>query len=226
VRLRLSHERRVLLLTLAGGAPALMLALALVWSAPAAPALRLAAAAVPVATWVACSLLVRRAMERPLQTLTNLLSALREGDFSFRAHVERPQPGALAELQQEVNALAATLQQQRMWATEAAVLLRKVMDAVDVAVFAFDDARKLRLVNAAWLGRRTTSAWGSLWRARPRGSSTSTSRAAAGAGRCGAATSANAGCRWTSSCCRTSAVPYGRRSGGPGSGSCGCSVTS
>jgi two-component system nitrogen regulation sensor histidine kinase NtrY len=149
VRLRLSHERRVLLLTLAGGAPALMLALALVWSAPAAPALRLAAAAVPVATWVACSLLVRRAMERPLQTLTNLLSALREGDFSFRAHVERPQPGALAELQQEVNALAATLQQQRMWATEAAVLLRKVMDAVDVAVFAFDDARKLRLVNRA-----------------------------------------------------------------------------
>ena len=149
MRLRLGHEWQVFAWTLAAGSPALATAIVLLWLAPLALPARLTLAALLTAAWIACALLARRTVERPLQTLANLLSALREGDFSFRAHVEPPSSGALAELQREVNALATTLQQQRMWATEATLLLRKVMDAVDVAVFAFDDTRKLRLVNRA-----------------------------------------------------------------------------
>ena len=149
MHLRLRHENRVLALALLSGLPALGAAAVLLWHLPQAGWLESGAIALLAAAWLALALAARRTMVRPLQTLANLLSALREGDFSFRAHVEAEQPGALAEVHREVNALAVNLQQQRMWATEAAVLLRKVMDAVDVAVFAFDDARKLRLINRA-----------------------------------------------------------------------------
>ena len=49
----------------------------------------------------------------------------------------------------QVNAMAATLRAQRLGALEATTLLRKVMEEIDVAVFAFDGERKLRLVNRA-----------------------------------------------------------------------------
>jgi nitrogen fixation/metabolism regulation signal transduction histidine kinase len=48
-----------------------------------------------------------------------------------------------------VNALGETLREQRLGALEATALLRAVMDEIDVAVFAFDNELKLRLVNHA-----------------------------------------------------------------------------
>ncbi len=148
MRLRLTHESRLLACVLAGGAPAVAVALLLLWHAPLPTSLRVGAAAVVIAPWIGLGLVARRAVVRSLQTLSNLLLALRGGDFGFRAHVES-RPDALGEVQLEVNALADTLRQQRLWATEATLLLRKVMDAVDVAVFAFDSDHKLRLVNRA-----------------------------------------------------------------------------
>jgi two-component system, NtrC family, nitrogen regulation sensor histidine kinase NtrY len=148
VRLRLKHENRLLAWTLASGAPALAAALWLLWLAPFAVPLRVASAAAIVAGWIGLGLVTRRGVVRSLQTLANLLLALREGDFSFRAHVDS-KSDTLAEVQIEVNALAETLQQQRLQTTEAEVLLRKLMDAIDVAVFAFDVDGKLRLVNRA-----------------------------------------------------------------------------
>ena len=49
----------------------------------------------------------------------------------------------------EVNALADTLREQRLGALEATALLRKVLEEIDVAVFAFDGDERLRLVNRA-----------------------------------------------------------------------------
>ena len=54
---------------------------------------------------------------------------------------------ALGELMLEVNALGATLREQRLGALEATALLRTVMAEIDVAVFAFDGGQRLRLVN-------------------------------------------------------------------------------
>jgi two-component system nitrogen regulation sensor histidine kinase NtrY len=45
--------------------------------------------------------------------------------------------------------MGATLHAQRLGALEATALLRTVMEEIDVAVFAFDSANKLRLVNRA-----------------------------------------------------------------------------
>src|SRR6202035_368369 len=74
--------------------------------------------------------------------------ALREGDFSLRARSSR-EVDALAEVMREVNALGETLRAQRLGAIEAAALLHRVMEEVDVAVYAFDDQARLRLVNRA-----------------------------------------------------------------------------
>ena len=56
---------------------------------------------------------------------------------------------ALADVMHQVNAMSATLRAQRLGALEATTLLRKVMEEIDVAVFAFDGEQRLRLVNRA-----------------------------------------------------------------------------
>jgi nitrogen fixation/metabolism regulation signal transduction histidine kinase len=87
----------------------------------------------------------------PLQTLSNLLAALGEGDFSIRARGAR-RDDPLGQVMIEVNALVDTLRDQRMGAVEATTLLRKVMAEIDVAVFTFDHDRRLKLVNRAAAG--------------------------------------------------------------------------
>ncbi len=84
----------------------------------------------------------------PLQTMSNLLAALREGDYSIRARGARADD-ALGEVLLEVNTLGETLRVQRLGAFEATALLRTIMAEIDVAVFTFDPDRRLRLVNRA-----------------------------------------------------------------------------
>lgn len=91
------------------------------------------------------------AAERPLQTLSNLLAAIREGDFSFRARTPTTDD-ALGDVFRELNTLSELLQQQRAKAMEAMALLRSVMEEIDVAVFAFDEEGCLQLVNRAGEG--------------------------------------------------------------------------
>jgi PAS domain S-box-containing protein len=91
----------------------------------------------------------------PLQTLSNLLAALRERDFSIRARRaggRAANPGGddpLAAVMLEINELAGTLHDQRLGALEASALLRTVMVEIDVAVFTFDGVQALALVNRA-----------------------------------------------------------------------------
>jgi nitrogen fixation/metabolism regulation signal transduction histidine kinase len=85
---------------------------------------------------------------RPLQTLANVVGALRDEDYSFRARLAVPND-ALGELSLEVNALADLLAKHRTGAIEAAALLQRVVEEVDIPIFAFDRAGRLRLVNSA-----------------------------------------------------------------------------
>src|SRR3954465_10125527 len=103
---------------------------------------------VVIGTWLITSLMLRERVVRPLQTLSNLLGALREGDYSIRARgADRDDALGLAFL--EANILGETLRSQRLGAMEASALLRTVMSEIDVAVYAFDDRQRLRLVNRA-----------------------------------------------------------------------------
>jgi two-component system nitrogen regulation sensor histidine kinase NtrY len=137
-----------MLLALAGALPALAMVAALLWSHPYSARTRWTLLLLAGASAVSFAAGARNAVVRPLQTLSNLLGALREEDFSFRARVPRG-PDAMGDALREVNALAETLRTQRLGALEATALLQKVMEEVDVAVFAFDGEQRLRLLNRA-----------------------------------------------------------------------------
>jgi nitrogen fixation/metabolism regulation signal transduction histidine kinase len=85
---------------------------------------------------------------RPLQTLSNVVSSLREGDYSFRARGAGT-PDAFGELASEVNALADLLQKQRVRSLEATALLARILEVMHAPLFAFDRENTLQLVNNA-----------------------------------------------------------------------------
>jgi nitrogen fixation/metabolism regulation signal transduction histidine kinase len=145
---RLRFDQRILLLALAAGFPAALVALFMLWTGPYTPKVQWTLTVVIVGVWTGCSFSVRHRVVLPLQTLSNLLAALRESDFSIRARgASGDDP--LGAVMLEVNVLASTLHDQRLGALEAGALLRTVMVEIDVAVFTFDRAQALRLVNRA-----------------------------------------------------------------------------
>ncbi|WP_446742877.1 sensor histidine kinase [Silvibacterium acidisoli] len=85
---------------------------------------------------------------RPLQTLANVVAALREEDYSFRARGAR-RDGPFGDLAIEINALADIHQSQRLASLEAAALFRRVIAELDAPVLAFDHGNRLRLINPA-----------------------------------------------------------------------------
>ena len=97
--------------------------------------------------WLSCAYAVRE-KSVSLQTLSNLLAAIRAADYSIRARGAR-HDDAMGEALVELNLLGEHLREQRLGALEASALLSKVMAEIEVAVFTFDAAQKLRLVNRA-----------------------------------------------------------------------------
>ncbi len=120
----------------------------LLWTGAFASRIQWTLSVVIVLIWWACAGAIRERVASPLRTLSNLLEAMREGDYSIRARGARGED-ALGDVMTQVNAMGATLRAQRLGALEATTLLRKVMEEIDVAVFAFDAERRLRLVNKA-----------------------------------------------------------------------------
>ena len=144
----LAYERRILLLALLAGLAGTVVALLLLWLGNFTPKLQWTLTVLILISWFAFAASARQRVVFPLRTLSNLLAALHEGDFSIRARGAN-RDDALGEVLREVNALGETLRQQRLGALEATALLRKVMEEIDVAVFAFDGGNHLRLVNRA-----------------------------------------------------------------------------
>ena len=143
---KLSHDRYIQLLTFFGGLPAVAVSVALLWTGDWTPKVQWTFSVLTVGVWLGCVAAVRERVVYPMQTLTNLLAALREGDYSLRSRRAR-RDDALGDVMREINALGETLSSRRREATEALALLRAIMAGIDVAVFTFDDARRLRLLN-------------------------------------------------------------------------------
>jgi nitrogen fixation/metabolism regulation signal transduction histidine kinase len=87
----------------------------------------------------------QRRIAYPVYTLTGLLEALREGDYSLRG----TRDGVLGDVIYDVNALASQLKRERLQFEESTYLLRKTLAALDTAVLVFDDDRRLLLLNPA-----------------------------------------------------------------------------
>lgn len=118
-----------------------------------------------LAALLAAALLAWRLYRRvlyPVRGLSNLLDAVKEGDYSLRG-TAAGDDGAFGAAVREVNALAAALREQRLAAEETHGLLSKVLGSIDVAIFGFDAQRRLRLVNPAGaklVGRSAADALG------------------------------------------------------------------
>jgi len=145
---RPGHEGAVLLQALLIGLPGSLVALLYLWLGDFTPKVQWTLTTFIITLWFGLAFSLRRRVVLPLQTLSNMVAALREGDFSIRARGAR-RDDALGDLMLEINALTEMLRDQRLDALEATTLLRQVMEEIDVAVFAFDDDQQLRLVNRA-----------------------------------------------------------------------------
>src|SRR6266496_4204439 len=126
-RYRLSHEGKLTWLTFGAAAPAIIVALALLWFGDYSAKVQWTLTILVVVCFLGFISSAREHIVHPLQTMSNLLAALREGDYS----------------------IGETLRLQRLGAFEATALLRTIMGEIDVAVFTFDPERRLRLVNRA-----------------------------------------------------------------------------
>jgi two-component system nitrogen regulation sensor histidine kinase NtrY len=147
-RPRLQHDRRVFYLAVLAGLPGALVALLLLWLGDHALKTQVTLTILIVVFWLGFAAAARERVLRPLQSISNLLAALREGDFSLRGR-KRALEDPLDDVMFEINALADTLREQRLGALEAVALMQKVMEEIDVGVFAFDGLRRLRLVNRA-----------------------------------------------------------------------------
>lgn len=153
----LSHDVRLFLMALAAGLPAVVVAMVLLWTGQWSARVQWTLSVFMVSSWLGFALVLRAQVVRPLQTISNMLGALQEGDYSIRARQYRDDD-ALGLAMLEVNTLGETLHRQRLDALEATALLSKVMEEIDVAAFTFDGSATLRLVNRGGerlLGRRS-----------------------------------------------------------------------
>jgi nitrogen fixation/metabolism regulation signal transduction histidine kinase len=147
-RRRLSFERRLKLWLWLMGIPTLLLIWFVLELRHVDPMMQGVLLFVFFIGWaLAVSVFVEQ-ITKPLQTLANVVAALREDDYSFRARGAR-RNDALGDLAIEVNALASMLQSQRAGALEAMALVERVMNAMQSPVVAFDPEDRLKLLNPA-----------------------------------------------------------------------------
>lgn len=143
---RLTHDQQVVALALAAAAPGAITSLVILWTGDYTAKVQWTLTTLIVGCLAGFAVSLRSRVVVPLQTLANLLAAMREDDFSIRGRTaDREDP--LGAVMIEVNALAETLHEQRLGAVEATALLRTVMEQIEVAIFAFDPDHHLRLVN-------------------------------------------------------------------------------
>jgi two-component system nitrogen regulation sensor histidine kinase NtrY len=145
---RLAHEHRVLVAALVCGAPAVLVSMIMLWTGDYSPKVQWTLSVVIMGFWLGFGFSVRDRVASPLRTLANLLEAMREGDYSIRARGSKS-GDAMSDVMIQVNAMSATLRAQRLGALEATTLLKKVMEEIDVSIFAFDAEHRLRLLNRA-----------------------------------------------------------------------------
>jgi two-component system nitrogen regulation sensor histidine kinase NtrY len=147
-RVRLLYERRISLFSLLVALPGMIVGTVLIVLQPWAVESKCALLAAELFVWWLLAMVLQEQTTRPMQTLANVIAALREEDYSFRARGAAADD-VLGELSLEVNALADLLADQRILSIEATALLRRVVEEIDAPLFTFDPDQILRLVNSA-----------------------------------------------------------------------------
>ncbi len=147
-RRRLSYERRVRLWLLALAVPPLGLSACFIYQQSLSTSITVGCILLLAAVWAIASAYFFEQIVRPLQTLANVVAALREDDFSFRARGAL-RGDSMGDLALEINALASMMQEQQTSARDALTLAERVMSSMQSPVLAFDPAGHLQLINPA-----------------------------------------------------------------------------
>ncbi len=147
-RFRLLYEKRIVLFAILAALPGVAFGTTLIWTHDWTRDVKISLTVLEFFLWLVLTLALLDQIVRPLQTLANVVGALREEDYSFRARGAAPND-ALGELAMEINSLADILTEQRIQTIEATALLRRVVEEIDTPLFTFDPDHVLRLMNAA-----------------------------------------------------------------------------
>jgi len=147
---RLRFEIRLICLLALFAIPAVLLGGLLFYFLHVSILLRLSLLAILYFLTAATGAAVFRHIVRPLQTLSNIVAALRENEYSFRAR-DVGAGDALGDLAAQINELASDLRNRRHRESETFALLERVVETMDLPVFAVDAARNLQLINPAAL---------------------------------------------------------------------------
>jgi nitrogen fixation/metabolism regulation signal transduction histidine kinase len=140
------HEDAVLALVVAAVAIPAAVALPLLWVGPYELKTKVTLTLLIVLGGGGLALAVRARVMRPLQTLANLTASLRERDYAVRGRNTR-KDDALGLAMSELGALAEQLRAERWRDEEAAAGLARVVESLDAAVIAIDNAQVVRLAN-------------------------------------------------------------------------------
>ncbi len=145
---RIGYGRRLRLLLALLSLPLFACVLWLLQSLSANGTVTLIALLFTALSWAWLEASVANHFLRPLQTLSNVVAALRESDYSFRARGAR-RGDPLGDLALEINALAADLQRERVASIESAALVQRILQVLQAPVLAFDEDGVLRWLNPA-----------------------------------------------------------------------------
>src|SRR5271169_6513168 len=159
-RVRLLYERRISLFALLVALPGMLVGGILIWLQSWTLESKCALLFAELFVWWLLAMALQEQTSRPLQTLSNVISALREEDYSFRARGAAADD-VLGELSIEVNALADLLADQRIQSIEATALLRRVVDEIGLATCLAAENETIvplqfHTPNARWMVRRSS----------------------------------------------------------------------
>jgi two-component system, NtrC family, nitrogen regulation sensor histidine kinase NtrY len=149
-------EGRLLSSVLLAGAPGMLLSLVLLWNSGISLDHKMESTALLIILWLGLSFSTRGHVVNSLRILSNVISAVKDEDFSFRATNAAP-GDALGELSLEINNLSRALAEERLGSMETASLLRKILAEADTIIFTFSPDNRLRIVNRSgtrFLGKK------------------------------------------------------------------------
>jgi two-component system, NtrC family, nitrogen regulation sensor histidine kinase NtrY len=142
------YERRIVATALLAVVPIAVIVLAMVWMGDYSTKVRWTVVTVVALALFTATYVIHEQLTYPLRTVSNLITALREEDYSLRARHPR-RDDALGDVLAEINSLSNLMESRKLEAVEATALLRAVLAEIDAAIFAFDDRDRLRLINRA-----------------------------------------------------------------------------
>jgi two-component system nitrogen regulation sensor histidine kinase NtrY len=114
----MKFEHQIVIRSLASGIAGIIVSMCFVWTRDYSIQTQILLTVLLLLTWIIFTAALKSKLVYPLRTLSNLLEALREGDYSMRIRGAR-NDDALGELILEVNALTRSLQEQRFGEMEA-----------------------------------------------------------------------------------------------------------